>query len=123
MKKYLPILALAALFLVGCLRTGFNNGCDQSNPPYDDYGPPTYTDFKLSSYGTGRSATHTMTFDITECHRETYQAIIKYPGEFTFNGFLALGPAGTQIGNKNSGTNQRIVYVSRSRAFRLTTAS
>jgi len=65
------------------------------------YGPPTYIKFRLNTYGPGKDAKHTLTFDITECHLETYQAVITYSSQFVWNGFLALGSAGTQIGSYN----------------------
>jgi hypothetical protein len=99
MKKISVILFI--LFFTACARIGENDGCDQANPPSFTYGPPTYTDFQLSSYRPGDNAVHTVTFDITACHLETYQVVIKYPGSFTWNGFLALGSAGTLIGTYN----------------------
>ena len=63
------------------------------------YGPPTNVDFLLSSYGPGDDSKFTLTFDIKKGDLETHEAVIKYPDQFTFNGFLALGSAGTQIGS------------------------
>lgn len=66
-------------------------------------GPFGYTainrNFQLSSTTAGAEAKHTQMFDITMGDMETYQAVITYPSGFTFNGFLALGLAGTQIGS------------------------
>lgn len=97
---YISALLITALLLPSCLQTPlYPEKCDQGPPYY--YGPPTYIKFKLNKYGPGRDAKHTLTFDITECHLETYQAVITYSSQFTWNGFLALGGAGTQIGSYN----------------------
>jgi hypothetical protein len=63
------------------------------------YGPPTNVSYQLSSNNTGDKAAHTLKFDIKAGDLETYQAVITFPEQFIFNGFLALGPAGTQIGS------------------------
>ncbi|MBW2364871.1 MAG: hypothetical protein JRF25_07315 [Deltaproteobacteria bacterium] len=102
MRTFFFILALliTALLLPSCLQSPlYPDYCSQA-PPYV-YGPPTYIKFRLNTYGPGRDAKHTLTFDITECHLETYQAVITYSSQFTWKGFLALGSVGTQIGSYN----------------------
>jgi len=102
MRTFLYILSLLIITLVvpSCLQTPlYPDYCDQGPPYY--YGPPTYIKFKLSNYGPGKEASHILTFDIVECHLETYTAVITYPSQFTWNGFLALGTAGTQVGSYN----------------------
>lgn len=55
--------------------------------------------FNVSSNVAGAKPTHTLQFDIKTGDLETYQAIITYPDQFVFNGFLAFGPVGTQVGS------------------------
>jgi hypothetical protein len=96
MKKY--ILFISVLFLLSCARPlSWKIETKQTGP--FSYGPPTNVNFQLSTTTAGESAIHTLTFDIKAGDLETYKTIITYPKEYTFNGFLALGPAGTQIGS------------------------
>jgi hypothetical protein len=75
-----------------------------SRPPARDwprtanYVPPAQFSFAIASDAAGATAAHTASFAIAQNGMETYQAELVYPPEFGFNGFLALGPAGTQVG-------------------------
>jgi hypothetical protein len=60
---------------------------------------PAGINLTLSSSVEEADAKHTLSFDIQNGDLQTYQAVITYPGDFAFNGFLALGSAGTQIGS------------------------
>lgn len=62
------------------------------------YQMPANINLSLSSGFAGAAAEHTLSFDIQQGDLQTYQAVITYPSGFTFNGFLSLGAAGTQIG-------------------------
>lgn len=86
------------LFLLSCARP-LSWPVDTDNTGPFIYGPPTNINFQLSSNIPGADAAHTLMFDIKQGDLETYQTAITYPSEFTFNGFLAIGPAGTQIGS------------------------
>ncbi|TNF52266.1 hypothetical protein EP227_07635 [bacterium] len=96
MKKI--ILVIFAISLISCARPLSWDVETRSNGPFT-YGPPTNVVFQLSSNRMGTDAVHTLTFDIKEGDLETYQAVITYPSEFIFQGFLAVGPPGTQIGS------------------------
>jgi hypothetical protein len=63
------------------------------------YGPPTNVAFNVTSSEAGAKPAHTLQFDIKTGDLETYQAIVTYPDQFVFNGFLALGPVGAQVGS------------------------
>ncbi len=47
----------------------------------------------------GQSGKHELTFDVATGELETFQAVLTYPPEFGFNGFLTRGPAGTTVGS------------------------
>ncbi len=91
-------LSLLVFSLLSCSRPLSWKVETSTDGPFS-YGPPTNVSFQLSSYNPGDDAKLTLTFDIKEGDLETHKAVITYPGQFTFNGFLALGPAGTQIGS------------------------
>lgn len=96
MRLYWAVLF--TIFLFSCARPISWNVTTKVEGPFT-YGPPTNVNFSLSSDKTGTTAVHTLAFNIKEGDLETYQSVITYPDAFTFNGFLALGPTGTQIGS------------------------
>lgn len=96
MKKFSLFLLLLVCY--SCARPLSMSVRTEPNQPLT-YGPPTNIGLQLSATEAGAQATHTVTFDIKEGDLESYQAVITYPAGFTFNGFLALGPAGTQVGS------------------------
>jgi hypothetical protein len=96
MKKI--IFTILVFSFLSCARPLSWDVETKSNGPFT-YGPPTNVVFQLSSNRMGTDATHTLMFDIKEGDLETYQAVITYPSEFAFQGFLAVGPPGTQIGS------------------------
>ncbi len=89
---------ISLLFLFSCARPLSWDVVTKSDGPFS-YGPPTNIVFQLNSNRAGEDASHTLMFDIREGDLETYRSVVAYSPEFTFNGFLAAGPAGSQVGS------------------------
>jgi Tol biopolymer transport system component len=68
------------------------------------YGTPENIEFLLSSYNPGDDAVHTLSFDIKSEDLKTLEAVIKYPKEFTFEGFAGI----TQITSSTGGNSVSI---------------
>jgi len=64
-----------------------------------EYGINPMPTLELDSYEADISPAHRFEFFVAAGELETYQAIIRYPQEFLFNGFDTLGPVNTPIGN------------------------
>ncbi len=63
------------------------------------YGVNPNPSFSIGCDEPGQSPNHGLTFDVTEGELETFRAVLIYPAAFGFNGFHALGPTNTQVGN------------------------
>lgn len=68
-------------------------------PPPASYTLPTLASFGLPFPYPGIESPHRVLFDLTANDLQTGRAEVTYPSAFGFAGFLALGPAGTQIGS------------------------
>jgi hypothetical protein len=91
-------LVFLLMFIASCARPLSWDVPTKDTGPFS-YGPPTNVGFNVSSNTAGAKPVHILQFDIKTGDLETYQAIVTYPGQFIFNGFLALGPVGTQVGS------------------------
>jgi Tol biopolymer transport system component len=69
------------------------------------YGPPENIDFLLSSYNPDDDALHTLSFDIKSGDLKTFETVIKYPREFTFEGFGVSNDGITQITSSTEGSS------------------
>jgi len=80
---------------------GFGLGDPQGQtlvPEPAAYALPPDADFFVSLSDAGLSGTHRAFFDTEAQDLQTRQAVLTYPDQFGFNGFLALGPPETVIG-------------------------
>lgn len=66
------------------------------------YGPPGHVSYQVSSNDIGADAEHTLVFDTNLGDLKTLEAVITYPKEFTFNGFLSLGPVNSVVGTMSA---------------------
>ncbi len=66
------------------------------------YGPAKSIDYRLSTKDPGVNAIHTLSFEVNKGDLSTFEAVVTYPKEFTFNGFLSLGPANSNIGSMSA---------------------
>lgn len=100
--KFFSIPLVLALFC-GCGLLARGSDFPRDNPGNDrgtfSYQMPSGITLSLDSTVAGGTGNHTLSFNILQGDLQTYQAVITYPGAFTYNGFLALGSAGTQIGS------------------------
>jgi len=83
--------------VVDCFCTAAASLQSVAAPPFF-YGVDKNPSLELSPDSAGASAQQRLGFDVTLDELETYKARIRYPAEFGFQGFLALGPIDTQIG-------------------------
>ncbi|MFQ5471160.1 MAG: hypothetical protein ACE5EH_12830 [Gammaproteobacteria bacterium] len=91
-------ISLLILFLTGCARPLSWVVHTQAHQPFV-YDQPSTITFSQSSVLVGEDTTFVVNFGVTKDELETYQAVITLPLEFSFNGFDALGPVNTQIGD------------------------
>ncbi len=70
------------------------------------YALPPNAFFDLRLPLAGFSSGHVLSFDVVANDLETFRAVLTYPSGFGFDGFLALGPAETQIGAYGVDFNQ-----------------
>ena len=82
----------------GCFADGFDDPAGQSRLVAHPYEPPANVFFQLAHPYAGLSGRHVLQFDAAIDNLQTRRGVVTYPEEFAFAGFLALGPAGTQIG-------------------------
>lgn len=97
-RVFFFLLLIANLGLSGCLRP-LSWPVDTTAAIPLRYGPPTNVGFQLDTAAPGVSANHAIKFHIQSGDLETYQVVVTYPPAFTFNGFLALGAANTEVGD------------------------
>jgi hypothetical protein len=69
------------------------------------YGDSNPTVFYLDNQMPGAETAHRITIDIAEGDFQIYSFVINYPFEFGWNGFNALGPARTKVGNQELDTD------------------
>jgi hypothetical protein len=70
-----------------------------ASPAYAfDYGRSPGPLFQFGSDRAGQSPAQALSFAVFRGELETYEAVVTYPDGFRFNGFNALGPPGTQVG-------------------------
>lgn len=97
MKK--SICLFVVLLLFSCARP--LDWKVDTQPSSSSYSRPSSTLFTLSTYDNVSAAEHVLTFDIQEGDLETYAVELIYPSHFIFEGLLAIGTSGTEIGNIN----------------------
>lgn len=73
--------------------------CSLANRGIFQYGVAPNATYSVGLARVGESAVHELHFDVTVGELETLRAVLTYPPEFGFNGFLSLGPANTQVGS------------------------
>lgn len=81
-----------------CVEPGSTNGVVSEESRVPTYTLPLFT-FDVGLPFAGMSPAHRLTFDTTADSWQTYSGAVTYSDGFGFNGFTALGPAGTQIGS------------------------
>lgn len=100
MRTMRTIAAGAAVLLAGCEEFGIvsRDADDGGVTGPAAFAPPSTQDVAISDLGPGRDMGFRIDSAITFGQRQTYQLVITLPASYTFNGFTALGPAGTRIG-------------------------
>ncbi|MEO7436921.1 MAG: hypothetical protein ABI080_15705, partial [Candidatus Binatia bacterium] len=80
-----------------CIEGEKSAGDFEQSPAFASFGLPPFT-FDVGLPYAGFSTEHRLVFDMIVGDQQTFHGTVVYAPGFTFHGFTALGPAGTQIG-------------------------